>query len=242
MDDEQPIDLLRIYRRGFDDDEPQFEETAARVREEPELAAFAEREAEVRAALQHKLGEIVVPAGLLEMVLQQKQMQVRPSHGASRIWRLAAIIVVLCSLAIYWLRPAPRNTFGAYEVYLAKLVSHPYRMSLESSDLRRIRTFLANNQAPADYEVHPSLAQSDALGCATLSWSGNPVSMLCFRGKDKRKLFLFVVNRAALPDSPAGSAPRIRQEGNFAVAGWTEGNRAYVLAVEGDTAALEQFL
>jgi hypothetical protein len=242
MDNDQPADLLRIYRRGFDDDDPLFEETAARVREEPDLAAFAEREAEVHAALQHKFREIHIPAGLLERVLQQGQMQVRPSYDTARLWRLAAIILVLCSLAIYWLRPAPRNTFGAYEVYLAKLVSHPYRMSLETNDLHRIRNFLANNQAPADYEVHPQLAQSETLGCATLSWSGNPVSMLCFKDKDKRKLFLFVVNRTAIPDSPASSAPRIRQEGTYAIAGWTEGNRAYVLAAEGDATVLEQFL
>ncbi len=55
-----------------------------------------------------------------------------------------AVLTILCGLAIFWFRPAPRSTFMAYERYLGNLVSHPYRMSLETSNLDKIRTFLAN--------------------------------------------------------------------------------------------------
>jgi hypothetical protein len=242
VDKQQAKAILHLYRRGLDDDDPQFEEALAKAHADPDLAAWLVREGEVNSALRRKFREIPIPGGLLEKLRQQRPAETTPAWSAARLWRLAAVLAVLCGLAIFWLRPAPRSSFAAYERYLANLVSHPYRMSLETSDPHRIRAFLANNQAPADYAVHPSLAQSEALGCATLSWSGNPVSMLCFKDKENRKLFLFVVNRSAIPDSPRGTAPTIRQEGGFAVAGWAEGNCSYVLAVEGDESALAEFL
>ncbi len=239
MDNQNPRALLLLFRRGLDDDEPQFREALASAAGDPELNAWLERETAVHQALQGKFREIEVPDDLLQKIALQNAA---PGMNAGRYFQLAAVLTILCGLAIFWFRPAPRKTFMAYERYLGSLVSHPYRMSLETSNLDKIRTFLANNQAPADYVISRRLARANPLGCATLSWNGNPVSMLCFADAGGRKVFLFVTNRRAVPDAPGGEVRQVQHVGDFAVAGWTEGEQSYVLAVQGDRGALEGYL
>ena len=66
--------------------------------------------------------------------------------------------------------------------------------------------------------------------------------MLCFADTVQGKLFLFVVNRDAIPDAPASAEPALRQVGEFAVASWTAQGRAYVLAVKGGPESARKFL
>ena len=242
MDSKESRKLLALYRFGIDDEEPQFQEALERAHEDEELGEWLHREGEIHSAISRRFREIPVPEKLLREIVMQGQDAGKPDHGWGRYLQLAAAIVILCGLGWYWFRPSPRNTFQAYESYLSGLVSHPYRMSLETDNLDKIRSFLRNNQAPADYVLHPQLTRANTLGCATLSWNGNPVSMLCFAGGDGRKIFLFVVNRRAIPDSPEGTRRPIRQLDGFSVTGWSEGERAYVLAAEGDAETLDGYL
>ena len=194
------------------------------------------------AALRAKLRAIEPPPDLAEKILREQPVPMVPSRALRHWLQLAAALAVLTGLAIFWLRPTPRNRFALYEEYLGRLVARDYRMSLETDDPERIRAFLKNNQAPADYALAPPLARTPVLGCATLSWNGNPVSMLCFADAAQGKLFLFVVDRGAIPDAPPGATPALRQVGDFAVASWTAQGRAYVLAVKGGPERVRKFL
>jgi hypothetical protein len=234
--------ILVLFRPGLDEDDPQFREALAQAERDPELRAWLEQEQELAAALRRKFRAIEVPDDLLQKILLQNPAPAPRQWSPLRILQLAAALLILCGLGAFWLHQPPRNTFAGYETYLGKLVSRKYRMSLESNNPARIRSFLANNQAPSDYVLQAPLAKADPLGCATLSWNGNPVSMLCFSDHAKRKLFLFVVSRGAIPDAPPAAARRFQRIGEYAIAGWTEGNRSYVLAVQGDPELLSTYL
>jgi len=242
VDRNEVIEILLTYRRGVDDAEPRVREALERAAADPELAAFIEQEQRRNAAIRARLRDAAPPEDLLQKILLQQPEFPHSGWSARHVWQLAAALVVLCGISAYWFWPTPKNSFVRYEQYLGGMVSRPYRMSLETNNLDRIRTFLANNQAPADYVLSGKLQQTDALGCATLSWNGNPVSMLCFADQAKRKVFLFVVSREAIPDAPAEAAKRFQRVGQFAVTGWTEGGRSYVLAVEGDEHVLDKYL
>jgi hypothetical protein len=242
MDSREARKILHAFRPDTDEDEPQFQEALAQSRRDPELGAWLERESLRHAALKAKFLQIEPPADLLHKILLEKPASPRRAWYGAQIWQLAAAVAVLFGLATFWYRPTPKNTFAEYERYLGSLVSRKYRMSLETGNPDKIRSFLANNQAPADYILSPEVQRTNALGCATLSWNGNPVSMLCFSNAAHRKLFLFVVNRGAIPDAPGNASRKVQRVGQFAVAGWTQGDRSYVLAVEGDDRVLDDYL
>ena len=242
MDKNEAKRLLLGFRSRVDDEEPMFREALALAETDPELKAWLVAERQRTEALQGKLREIEPPDDLLFKIIRQKPALPPPPRKLWRFAQAAAAVAVLCGLAFFWLRPAPKNSFAGYEQYLAGLVAKKYRMSLETDNLDKIRSFLANNQAPADYVLNSQLEKTRALGCATLSWNGNPVSMLCFSDAANRKLFLFVVNREAIPDAPGQAAGHFQQVGQFSVAGWTQGGRSYVLAVEGDDGMIHRYL
>jgi hypothetical protein len=233
---------LLLYRPAVDAEDPQFAEALAQAARDPELKRWLDARLAADSALSEKLRAIEPPPDLAARIIRERPVPFAPSRQAKSWLQLAAALVVLAGVAVFWLRPAPRNRFAAYEEYLGRLVTRDYRMSLETSDLEQIRGFLANNQAPADYVLAPPLTRTPALGCATLSWNGNPVSMLCFADAEQGKLFLFVVNRGAIPDAPASAEPELRQVGEFAVASWTAQGRAYVLAVKGGPERARKFL
>ena len=242
MNSAEAREKLLLYRPLLDADDSQFAAALAQAAHDPELQRWLDSRVAADAALRAKLCAIEPPPDLAEKILREQPVPMVPSRALPHWLQLAAALAVLAGLAIFWLRPTPRNRFALYEEYLGRLVARDYRMSLETDDPERIRAFLKNNQAPADYALAPPLARTPALGCATLSWNGNPVSMLCFADAAQGKLFLFVVDRGAIPDAPPGATPALRQVGDFAVASWTTQGRAYVLAVKGGPERARKFL
>jgi hypothetical protein len=113
---------------------------------------------------------------------------------------------------------------------------------LETHDLNQIRDFLAKNQAQADYQLTPTLERTPAEGCSILNWHGHKVSLLCFDLGNDNDLWLFVVDRTALPDASATEAPQFTSVGKMATASWSQGDSAYLLAVNGDTETLRKYL
>jgi hypothetical protein len=175
-------------------------------------------------------------------------MRQRPIEHVTRQWlrpalQLAAVLLVLACLTTFWLRSHPKNNFAAYEDYITRLVSGKYHMSYESNDRERIRLFLQRNQAPAQYALPLALTRTTALGCATLSWSGNPVSMLCFTDAQQHKLWLFVTSRQSIPDSPKTTMPVFAQQAKgFTTASWTANGYNYVLTMQGDANEVAKYL
>jgi hypothetical protein len=242
MDKAEAARILKSWRPGVDDEDPRFSAALAQALADPELRRWVEVERTRYAAIRGKLREIEVPADLARTIIARRPIPIRSARSPRQILQLAAAIAILIGIAAYWFWPGPRNDVPHYEKYLTQLVSRGYRMSLESPDPARIRTFLANNQAPADYAVPTALARTTPLGCATLSWNGNPVSMLCFRDRPGRDLFLFVVNNQAIPSRTPNPTPRVEQLGDYTAATWESEGKTYVLTVKGDPDLLRAYL
>src|SRR5213075_2260207 len=118
-----------------------------------------------------------------------------------------------------------------YRESMARVLSGKYRMSLETADFDRVRNFLANNQAPADYVLPSALQTEPLLGCATLSWDGHPVSLLCFRDLSGEDLWLFITDRDAIV-RPIDTT-QIAKIGHFNTAAWMKEKSVYLLATRG---------
>ncbi len=242
MNSRDARNILLLYRPGIDDHDPQFVEALRCVARDPQLKAWFEQQRRSDGALREKLREIEVPAELAERIVHRQASTAR-KWNVPQWLQLAAAIILLAGLAFFWWRPQPRNNLAAYENYLTHLLSRGYRMSLESDNHARIRKFLDGNQAPADYELTKPLEQTRALGCATLSWNGNPVSMLCFANRaTNAKIFLFVASDRAVPNAPRDRAIEIHAQGEFSTASWARAGKIYVLTMKGKPTELQNYL
>jgi len=235
--------ILWIYRAGTDRDEPQFADALSAMVRDSELRRWVEQQDVVFQAVRRKLSGIDVPRDLREKIVRQRPIEHSTTQWLRPVLQIAAVLLVFASLTTFWLRSHPKNNFAAYEGYVTRLVSGKYHMSYESNDRERIRLFLERNQAPAQYALPPALTRTTALGCATLSWSGNPVSMLCFTDAQQRKLWLFVTSRDSIPDSPRKATPSFEQHAKgFVSASWTANGYTYVLTMQGDAQVLSEYL
>jgi hypothetical protein len=55
-------------------------------------------------------------------------------------------------------------------------------------------------------------------------------------------VWLYVIERTALPDPPRESTPQLATEGSLATANWSEGGKTYLLAAEGNEDFLRTLL
>jgi uncharacterized membrane protein YbaN (DUF454 family) len=247
--------ILTLYRPGTADDrDPEFAEALLFARQDPELRDWLARQDAVQQALRARFRQIVPPPGLKEQIISEHHARVRHQLWRRRaaLMAVAAVLATLIAVAALWLetRPGPQDRvdLATFRNRMVGAVLRQYAMTLETNDLNQIRAYLAQTNAPADYVLPRSLEQTPSTGCGVLSWQDKKVAMVCFHsGKplppgEKTDIFLFVVDREAVPDAPAGREPQIATVKNLVTASWSQGSRVYVLAVAGDESTLRRYL
>lgn len=247
--------MLYVYRPGTADaNDAEFAEALALTRQDSALRDWFEAHCAVQQALRARFKQIVVPEGLKEQIISERRtwtMRQRWRRPVALV-AVAALIAVLISVAALWLRPdaVPQDevNFATFRSRMVSAVLRQYTMSLETDDPNQVRTHLAQNRAPADYVLPKALEKTATTGCGVLGWQEKAVSMVCFHsGKplapgEKTDIFLFVVDRDALPDAPSDVAPQIAIVNRLVTASWTQGQKVYVLATEGDEALIRRYL
>lgn len=257
MTQQQAKEILIAYQPwAADANGPELAEALALARQDAELGRWFEEHCRAQEAIRKQFRQIPVPAGLKEQIISEHK-----ARSAVVWWRrpvtlaAAAAVAVLIGIAAWWLRPAPdiadELSTATYRSRMMGQVlrASVYAMTLETNDLNQIRAHLAQQRAPADFVLPEKLAQAPLAGCGVLKWQGKQVSMICFlTGKplppgDKSDLFLFVVDRAALPDAPATNTPDFNPERKQVItATWSVGDKTYVLATEGDVDFIRRYL
>ena len=251
MTSDEAKDILRPHHPGAPVTGSELAAALALAETDAELAhwwaAHGQRQAEVR----RQFRSIRAPEGLQEQIISEHRALER-----SRFWRppvhwlaLAALVAVLAGIP-FWLHPTPRNgpDLAVYQKQMAGLALRGYGMDVLTNDPREIRSYLAQNHAPADYVLPAALQRAALAGCAVETWQGVKTSMLCFRtGRPlaagaQSDLWLFVVEAAAVPGTPAGSAPQFTQISRLTTAVWSQNGKLYMLGAVTDEAGLRKFL
>jgi uncharacterized membrane protein YbaN (DUF454 family) len=248
-------DILSLYRPGTADDrDPEFAEVLAFARRSRALGEWFAEHCAVRQALQMRFRQITPPEGLKEQIISEHHAWV-----ARQRWQrpvalvaVAAVIATLIAVAALWLQPnnypEDKANLATFRKRMVSTVLRNYTMTLETNNLKLIRSHLAQSQAPADYILPKPLEKTETTGCGVLSWQEKRVSMVCFHsGKplppgEKTDIFLFVVDRDAVPDAPSGRVPQIAKVNKLLTASWTRGRNVYVLAIEGGEASIRRYL
>lgn len=250
----QAEQILALYRPDTADaNDPEFAEALRLVQGDPELAHwFADHCARYKKIRSH-FKKISVPAGLKEQIVAEREIEIEikyisppRSFWLRPAFAMVALIIVLLCLAAFWFPLRAEKNYSNYRNRMISTALRNYAMDLETDNLQKIQSFLAQKNAPAKFTLPSGLQVAKRTGCVVLRWQNRPVSMICFRtGKplaagQKSDLFLFVMDRSAF--ATISATPKLEQIRQLATARWTDGNKFYLLATVGDENALRKFL
>ncbi len=159
-----------------------------------------------------------------------------------------AAMLLLLAFGSFWIsRPAPEDTLTIYQNQMAGVALRGYAMDVVTNDPAAVRAYLVQNHAPADFDLPAPLRQAELAGCAVEDWQGVKVAMVCFRTRQAAPqttsdLWLFIVDRTSVKESPAGTAPQVSKVNRLMTATWTYGDQLYFLGTAGDLKTLQQYL
>jgi hypothetical protein len=242
MDRDQAKEILLRYRPGRDDaTDPQVVEALALVRRDPELARWFEQQQRADEAIRAHLREMRVPDDLKRRILAGQEV-VRVDFGWRRPMMLAAAAAILLagviSTWIYW-REA--NGWTAYRAEMVHYVSSSYNMYIKANNFDELRQVLAQRQWPTDFIVPDRLQTVTVMGGGAMQWKGHKVALACMK-QNNRNLWLFVIDKAGLPNAPDTETPRLKVIDDMPTAAWSQGGNAYLLTARADEAFLKKYL
>jgi len=249
--------ILLLYRPGTADaEDSQIAGALALAKREPELARWLEEHCARQETLRAQFRQIAAPAGLREQIISESAARAMAVSRQRRntifaaVAAMAAVVVLLIVMSASWLphRSTDDTTLAVYRNQMAGIALRGYGMDFTTNDPEQIRAYLAQKQAPADYTLPAALQKAAVAGCAVEGWQNVKVSMICFRTgrplppNQSSDLWLFVVDRASLKDAPATGQPRFIAVNRFATAAWAQGDKVYLLGMQGDESAIRKFL
>ena len=245
MNKQEIRSLLSLYRTGeLDANDARFEEARKQAESDPELAGWWAKEKQIDEIIGAKLQRVPVPAGLRSRLLRVDHPLVPVDRTWGRKLALAgAALVALAVLFSSWRGVfQPAVTLAEYRDEMVSFIKVDPSLELETSDPARIASYLEKPGAPGRLEIPRELQKMEPAGCRTLRFRGHDVSLICFKRGGGKFMHLFVVDQDAFPDLRKGEARDFQQQGAWMTATWTDGARAYLVAIEGDRAALEKCL
>lgn len=248
--------ILLLYRPGTADaDDPQIAEALALAGRDTDLGRWLKEHCARQAKLRGTFRQITAPPGLKEQIISEQP----PRENVVPLWRreitltpalaMAAVLLITGVLAMVWFanQPGKNDTLAAFQDQMAGVALRNYGMDLTTNDPVQIRSFLAQNQAPADFFLPEALKQARLVGCAVEGWRDTRVSMICFRTDHaapnaSTDLWLFVVDRTSVKKSTVGPDPQFAKVNELITATWVQGDKLYFLGTVGDQKTIQHYL
>jgi hypothetical protein len=248
MDNREAKFFLNAYRPGGQDaNDPRFAEALNQARCDPTLQRWFDESVAFDAAITEKLCAVPVPRDLRESILAGVKVSRRLRWPKPFIrWAIAAMLVLSAILgSLIWHKTGPTHLAGwqseALEV-MSSLVRNRSTFDAQSRNPTELLAWLHKNDAPAAQRLPENLERLESLGCKTFPWNGIPVSVICFMRPDGGLVHL-VTTRASAGVEPAikGKADVV-QRGGWSTVTWREGDKIYMLALEGSPDQLRAYL
>jgi len=248
MDNREAKFILGAYRPGGQDaNDRRFVEALEQARRDPMLQRWFQDSIAFDTTMTDKLRAIEVPRDLRGSILTGVKVSrsLRSSKPLIK-WAIAAVFflsVILGSLV--WRETRLAHLAGWQNEALgviSSLVRNESRFDIQSHKPAELVAWLHSNHAPAADKLPSNLDNLESLGCKTFSWHGVPVTVICFMRPDGGLLHLVATNASPLSDRVFQAEAKFVQQGEWATATWREGERVYMLALEGSRDQLLSYL
>jgi hypothetical protein len=261
MDNREAKFILSAYRPGGQDaNDPCFAEALDQVRRDPMLDQWFRDSVVFDAAVAEKFRAIEVPADLRENILVGVKVS-RPlrwptlfnkmSHSlrwpAPVIgWAIAAALVIAAFVGSLLLRETTKPRLAGWQTEalhtVSSLLDGRVAFDVQSRTGADLISWLQASRAPAAETLPKNVANLETLGCKTFLWNEELVSVICFRRPDGGLIHLVARNASAPSDQALKREPELVRQGDWATATWREGDKVYMLALEGSPDQLRTYL
>jgi len=247
MDDREAKFILNAYRPGGQDaSDPRFAEALEQARRDPLLERWFSEAIAFDTTMTEKLRATEVPAGLRETILAGVKVS-RPLRSPFVKWAIAAALISMAIVGfLIWHEPRKPSGLAGWQNHalhvVSSLVRHESSFDAQSRNADELLAWLRVNDAPAAQTLPQELEKLESLGCKTFSWNGIPVSVICFTRPDGGLIHLVATNAVAPIRRTTKGEPELAQQGQWATATWREGDKIYMLAMEGPRDQLRSFL
>jgi hypothetical protein len=190
---------------------------------------------ETDAVLARKLAEIAPPADLRARLLASTKtpeiVEARTSSGTLWVGGIiaaaAALVLTLFMLGQWAHKGEP---ISAATAELSTFLSHKFPLAMETSDLGKVRGWLAANNPKHKIDLPAALAGRPPVGCRELMWRDHRGSLACFSMGDGRLAHLAMFPTKTFADAPGGT-PVIAKAGEWTRAAWSRDGMTYLLFV-----------
>jgi hypothetical protein len=125
---------------------------------------------------------------------------------------------------------------------VSSLVDGRTSFDAQSHSASQLVSWLQTHDAPAVQRLPQNVETLESLGCKTLLWNQELISVICFRRPEGGLIHLVITKASTAPDRAIKGEPRLVQHGEWATATWREGDMIYMLAVEGSRDELRTYL
>jgi hypothetical protein len=243
--------ILQAFRPGGKDaDDPYFADALAMVKCDPELAAWFTEQQAFDSRISGSLQQIRVPSRFKAEILAQHKNEPAPALNWWRqvfvlqspaSWALAAIILMVFGLALFWNYSQAQSGFTGYSAQMVNAAMlDQHHVDRDVGDLKTALASLPLNLTESQLSLPIRLDGGKGLnGCRNLAWHGQNVAMLCFRPAGGGHVDLFVTAAAIFPDAPPADQPRFGTSNGTPTASWTHDGEAYLAVSHSDETLLK---
>ena len=244
--DEAKFILSAFRPRGEDAGDPQMTRALVQAGRDPELLHWLDEAREFDLFVASKLEESTpVPAELRTNIMNGAQLceSGRRSLRLFLIGTAAALVLLVggFGLLLRSVEPLAGWQLAALEV-IPGLSSGQTPFDEQSNDLGELQDWLKEAKAPNATTLPLGLSRLGAVGCKTLSWDNQLVSIICFGGGKGGFVHLVIINRQGPPNAHRPSSPHWIERGGWLTATWNSGEQTYMLAMQSGRAALNVLL
>lgn len=239
--------LLGAYRpNGADATDAEFAEALQQAGRDPKMSAWFADQRRFDSAIAKRVQSIAPPADLRARILTGVRVS-RPARSmlARRLWAMAATIMLLAGLGIWFSMENGRQSEGWEDQALAaltQLISGKEKFDATSANAAVLQQWLKSRGAPYGDGMPTSLRALASLGCKQVSWNGHEISIICFQGPGGELVHLAMMDSAALQHPPPEGHPVYESRDGWQLACWSQGGTAMMLATLAPQGELEQLL
>lgn len=252
MTRDQAKQVLVLYRPWVNDSpDAEMAEALALADQDPELGKWFRGFQAGQLAVRTSLRATLPPEAFREQIIAETLARKRATSRRRVLAALTVALVLGVGFEALYLfsekTPKEEISLPAFANRMSREALRLYRMDLETEDMAQIRNYLASRQSPDDFALSGALQSVKVTGCLATKWQGRPVSMVCFHsGKQlptgrNSDLYLFVIDKNALPDAPRGE-PQFSKASRLTVASWSRDGKIYLLATEYGESELRKLL
>lgn len=226
--------LLQVYQpHSPDAEDARFKEALRMTKEDPQLAEWYAEEQAFNFAIGRSLKATPVPANLkLAIVAGGKVLQ----HFAW--WRLvswprvaAVAAVALVGAGFFWFSlNRTESIVMASRDAIEMAQARSGHLVMRTNDLAKVREYLSKCHAPSDFTVPVSLRKLPVAGCTLVGVRAQTAAVICFRLVGNHTLSLFVMDQIEDDTIPTREGARLVQQGDWAMAIWSDKGRTYMLS------------